>query len=155
MPSGIKAGLIGAGVGIVFGLLGLIPAIGCCFNLAMFLVYVLAGVLAALWIPPIRSAGAGAAQGAIAGLITRIGSSVVGVIRALIFAVTNRGMPVDPTTMEQLKELGVEIDPAVWEFTTGVGGAVLSGVLCCVGGLALGVILGAIGGAIFASVKKD
>lgn len=154
MPSGLKAGLIGAGVGIVFGLLSLIPAIGCCFNLAMFLVYVLAGVLAALWIPPIRSAGAGAAQGAIAGLITGIGSSVVGVIRALIFAVKG-GMPIDPTTMEQLEKSGIEIDPAVWEFTTGTGGAVLSGVICCVGGLAMGVILGAIGGAIFASVKKD
>jgi len=155
MASGVKAGLIGAAAGIVLGLLSMIPAIGCCFSVLSLLVYVLAGVLAALWIPPIRTAGAGAVQGAIAGLITGIGSSVVGVIRAVILAVTSKGSVIDPATMEQLRELGAEIDPKVLEFMTGAGGALLSGALCCVGGLALGVALGAAGGAIFAAAKKD
>lgn len=157
MSSGIKAGLIGAGAGIVLGLLGLIPTIGCCFNIVALLVYVVAGVLAALWIPPIRSVGAGAGQGAIAGLITGIGSSVVGVISSVIYGLTGgTGRAViDPTLLDQLAEQGVELDPEMLSFMTGVGGGLLGGAMCCVFGLALGVGLGAAGGAIFAAVKKD
>ena len=157
MSSGVKAGLIGAGAGLVLSLIGLIPIVGCCTGILGLLVYAGVGVLAAYWLTPPRSAGAGAGAGAIAGLISGVGGSVVTTISAIVQGImgttTDTLAFLDPQVMDQLIELG--IDPDMFATFTGVGGGILGGAMCCVGSLAIGAALGAIGGAIMAAVKQD
>ena len=157
MSSGIKAGLIGAAAGVVLGLIGLIPVVGCCTGILGLLVYVAVGALAAFWMTPPRNAGAGAGQGAIAGVISGIGGGVVSSAMALIYALTGSTNQVllDPQVMQQLEEAGIELDPQMLSFFTGTAGGVLGCGLCCVGSLAIGAALGAIGGAVFAAVKQN
>ena len=157
MSSGVKAGLIGAGVGLVLSLIGLIPLVGCCTGIIGLLVYAGVGVLAAYWLTPPRSAGAGAGAGAIAGLISGVGGSVVTTISAIVQGIL--GTTTDtldlfgPEVMQQLTDVG--IDPEMFAMFTGIGGGILGGAMCCVGSLAIGAALGAIGGAIMAAAKPD
>ena len=157
MSSGLKAGLIGAGVGLVLSLIGLIPIVGCCTAIIGLLVYAGAGVLAAYWLTPPRSAGTGAGVGAIAGLISGVGGSVVTTISAIIQGImgttTDALALVDPQIMEQLVDAG--IDPEMFAMFTGTAGGIIGGAMCCVGSLAIGAALGAIGGAIMAAAKPD
>jgi hypothetical protein len=157
MSSGLKAGLIGAGVGLVLSLIGLIPFVGCCTGIIGLLVYAGVGVLAAYWLTPPRSAGAGAGAGAIAGLISGVGGSVVTTISAIVQGImgttTNAVSFIDPQIMQQLIDAG--IDPDMFAMFAGVGGGILGGAMCCVGSLAIGAALGAIGGAIMAAAKPD
>ena len=46
-------------------------------------------------------------------------------------------------------------DVQALETMLGPAGAMLSGSLCCVGGLIFAAILGAVGGALFAAIKPD
>jgi hypothetical protein len=41
------------------------------------------------------------------------------------------------------------------EFLVGPVGGIIGGSMCCIGGLILAVILGAIGGAVYAAIKSD
>jgi hypothetical protein len=149
--AGLKAGLIGMVILVVMTLLNqfvLLPIsqvftwISCGINL---LIYVGIGVLAAFFLVPPRAPGQGAGAGAIAGLISGVVSSAVGV--AILFAqmASGQGIPgVDPQQMQQLTESGM--DPAILVASGSIGA------LC---GLAIGIGLTAIGGAIFAAVKPD
>ena len=63
MSASLKAGLVGAAAAVVLALLGQIPCAGCLaclFVLAGLALYVAVGALAAFWIDPPRTAGAGA-----------------------------------------------------------------------------------------------
>ena len=156
MSSGLKAGLIGAGVGLVLSLFGLIPFVGCCTLFIGWAVYAGAGVLAAYWLMPPRSAGKGAGVGAIAGLISGLGASVVPTISAIVQGIagtTNAASFVDPQMMQQLVDMG--IDPEMFAMFTGTAGSILGGAMCCVGSLLIGAALGTIGGAIMAAAKSD
>lgn len=156
MSAGLKAGLVGAGIGLVLSLIGLIPAVNCCTSLIGLLVYAGVGVLAGFWLTPPRTAGAGAGAGAIAGVISGVGGSIVTTISAIIYGITGKGQSValaDPQVLQQLEQAG--IDPEMFAVFTGVGGGILGGAICCAGSLAIGAALGAIGGAIFAAAKRD
>jgi hypothetical protein len=149
--AGLKAGLIGMVILVVMTLLNqfvLLPIsqvfswISCGVNL---LVYVGMGVLAGFFLLPPRTPGQGAGAGAIAGLLSGVVSSAIGA--AILFAQVSsgQGIPgVDPQQMQQLTESGM--DPMV---------LVVSGSAGAVCGLAIGVGLAAVGGAVFASVKSD
>jgi hypothetical protein len=154
MSPWLKAGLIGAAVVVVLNLLGIIPCVGLITCFLVLLAYVGIGVLAAYWLPPIRTAGAGAGQGALAALVAAlIGGIVQTIVATIQMAVTDTAAilsQIPAETMQQLEEAGV--DPALF---TGPTAGVLAGSVCCIGGLILAAILGAIGGAVFAAIKSD
>lgn len=155
--AGLKAGLIGAGIVLVLTLLSQIPTVGCvCCGLS-WLAYAGIGALAGFFLTPPRAAGTGAGAGAIAGLISgAVGGIVWIIIMAIQVAVTGTGdimSAIDPQTMRQLLELG--IDPEIFGSFSGVGVVAIAGGMCCLTGLAVGAGLGAAGGAIFAAAKSD
>jgi len=157
MSASLKAGLIGAGVAIVFSLLSLVPCLGCIASLLALVLYVGVGVLAAAWMEPPRDAGKAAGSGAVAGLITALGGGLTTIaISALRFSLGNtqamlqrqlRQLP--PQLLEQWRDLG--IDPRV---LARPGWAVGGSAICCGLGMLLAAGLGAAGGAIYVSLSK-
>jgi hypothetical protein len=154
MSPWLKAGLVGAAVLVVVNLLGLIPCVAlfsCAFGL---LVYIGIGMLAAYWMPPQREAGAAAGQGALAALLAALIGGIVNTIIIVVqMAITDTAtilsqMPAE--TLQQLEQAGV--DPTMF---VGPGFGALIGSACCLTGLILAAILGAVGGAIFAAIKAD
>jgi hypothetical protein len=154
MSPWLKAGLIGGVVLIVLDLLGLIPCVALVTCILGLLVYIGIGVLAAYWMPPTRMAGTAAGQGAMAAtLAALIGGVVNTIITTLQMALTDTSamlsqLPAD--MLQQMREAGV--DPTMF---AGPGAGAAAGSLCCITGLILAAILGAVGGAVFAGLKPD
>lgn len=154
MSPWLKAGLVGAGVLVVLDLVGLIPFVGCVTLLLGIVAYLGIGMLAAYWMPPPRMAGSGAGQGALAAVLAALIGGVVSTIIATIqFAVADTAaimsqVPAD--SLQQLEEVG--IDPSL---LIGPGAGAMYGSVCCLIGLILAAILGAVGGAVFAGLKAD
>ncbi|HDQ72528.1 MAG TPA: hypothetical protein ENN19_10580 [Chloroflexi bacterium] len=152
-----KAGLIGAGVIFILTLLSQIPVVGCVCCGAIFLAYLGISALAGYFMPPRRNTGDAAVSGALAGLISgAVGGIVWAIVVAIQMAITGTGdimAAIDPATLRQLAELG--IDPETFAMLSGVGGVALVNGLCCLSSLALGAGFGAIGGAIFAAVRPE
>lgn len=155
----LKAGLIGGGglaVLVIIRSLGMlfprqVSEIICGGNVILFLLTSSAvGVLAAYWLEPPRTAGAGAKEGALAGVIAGAIDSVALLITALIMA------PVK--VQEALHLMPPELQ--VWE-ERGLSSLFLTGsflTVRCIRGifdLLLAVALGAVGGAILAAIKRD
>ena len=157
--AGLKAGLIGAAVILVLTLLSQIPAVGCICCGVTWLAYAGIGALAGYFLTPPRSAGAGAGAGAIAGLVSGVTSGLIWtIVMAVQMAIAGTDTiisAIDPATMRQLSELGVEISPDMLAMFSGVGGVALIGGTCCLTSMAAGAGLGAVGGAIFAAAKSD
>jgi hypothetical protein len=161
--AGVKAGLIGAAILFVVTLLNAlvslvdVPALSCLCCGLPFLAYAGIGVLAGSFLSAPRSAGSGAGAGAVAGLVSGV---VAGVVQTIVMAVrmatTGVGQmvsAVDPQLVQPLIDAG--IDPRSLATFTGWGGVAIGGTLCCAASLAIGAVLGAIGGAIFAAAKSD
>ncbi len=157
MSSWLKAGLIGGVVLVVLDLLGLIPCVGLVTCILGLVAYIGIGALAAYWLPPMRMAGPAAGQGALAAglaaLISGITNTILILIQSMIAGSARILSQIPPETLQQLQDAGM--DPQMLERFAGPGGALLGGSICCIGGLILAVILGAIGGAIFAAIKPD
>lgn len=161
MSSWLKAGLIGGAVlallSILLTFLGQTMGIECAIELLTLLVFAGIGALAAYWMPPIRQAGPAAGQGALAAVLAQLIGGVVltilSVIRASFVDTSAVISNLDPTFLDSLAEIGVDVQAL--ETMMGPAGAVLSGGLCCLGGLIFAAILGAVGGAIFAAIKSD
>ncbi len=154
MSPWLKAGLIGGGVLVVLNLMGLIPCVGLVTCLLGLVAYVGIGALAAYWMPPVRAVGDAAGQGALAALVA---GAIGGVVNLVVMTVQTAAMDpaallsqIPPETLEQMRELGM--DPSM---LVGAQSGILAGSVCCLGGLVFAVILGAIGGAIFAGLKPD
>jgi len=154
VQASLKAGAIGAGVAVVLALISLIPCVGCFTWILGLLLYIGVGALAAYWLPPVRTAGGGAGAGALAGVIAAIIGGIVnmiiGAVRVAIVGPQTMATQIPPDTMRQLAEVGV--DPTIF---MGFGGVLIGGSICCVIGLVIAAVLGAIGGVIFAAVKPD
>ncbi|HID61304.1 MAG TPA: hypothetical protein EYP49_00945 [Anaerolineae bacterium] len=154
MQASLKAGAVGAGVAVILALISLIPCAGCFTWILALLLYIGIGALAAYWLPPVRTAGSGAGAGALAGVIAAIIGGIVNMIIAAIrVAITGpRAMAtqIPPDAMRPLAEMG--IDPTIF---MGFGGAMIFGSICCVIGLVIAAVLGAIGGIILAVVKPE
>ena len=161
MSGWLKAGLIGAVILILLKVVEVVPCVVCCALPLEWVAFGCIGALAAYWIPPgARTMGAGAGQGALAGLLAAaiggvigIGVNVVGatVLQPLQVA-TWRMLP--PDVLRGMVEAG--IDPSMF---TGAGadvvGTITSGSVCCGIGLVVAAALGALGGLIFAAVKSE
>jgi hypothetical protein len=151
----LKAGLVGAGVAVVLSLLGLVPCLGCITGILALVWYVGVGVLAAYWMPPPRTAGSGAGAGALAALITAVvGGAVNMVVSAIQFSIMGgyeaMSRQIPPEALNQLRDAG--IDPSVF---AGIGGVLGIGAVCCLVGLVVAAVLGAIGGAVMAAAKAE
>jgi len=152
MQGWLRAGLIGVLILVVLDLLGLIP-FAVCFTWPLgLLTYVLVGVLAASYMPPVRDAGAAAGQGALAALVASLGGGIVWLIISVIqasaggLAQAYNQMP--PQLLQQLRDSGISPN-----FFFGVGGVSIFGTICCSVGVLVAVALGALGGAIYAASK--
>lgn len=154
MSAWLKAGLVGGIVVAILNLLGIIPCVGVVTCFLGFLVYIATGALAAYWMLPPRLPGPAAGQGAMAGaLAALIGGIVTTIITVVQTAVTDSATllsQIPPESLRQLEDAG--IDPAVF---TGPGMGLGVGAVCCIGGIIIAAILGAIGGAILAAVRAD
>jgi hypothetical protein len=161
--AGLKAGLIGAVVLLVLGLLNLVPAflpgaagstLGCVCCVVWLVAYVGIGVLGANFLTPPRTAGTGAGAGALAGLVGGVGLTIGQAITSIVGQLTGSASRQAMQMMEQFEGLGV--DPGMVPISQpGWGGVALGVGLCCLGSLVLGAALGAIGGAIFGAVKSE
>jgi hypothetical protein len=157
MSSWLKAGLVGGAVLVVLDLLGLIPLVGfatCCLGIVA---YVGVGLIAGLWMPsprePGRAAGEGALAAVIAALIGGLANIVILVLQAVALGPDRILSQLSPNTISQLEQLGM--DPRMLDTFAGPAGAALGSSICCLGGLILAAILGAIGGAVYAAVQPD
>jgi len=150
----LKAGLIGALIVIVLMLLTLIPCVGLISCFLSLLAYAGIGALAAYWLPPPRQAGTGAGQGALAAMLAAFAGGIVyTIITTIQVAATDSAlllsqMPAD--SLEQLRQAGM--DPSM--FTSPGFGAGM-GSICCLASIVLAALLGAVGGAVMASIKAD
>lgn len=154
MSPWLKAGLIGGVVLIVLNALGLIACVGLFTCILGIFAYAAIGVLAAYWLPPMRMAGQGAGQGALAAVLAAlIGGIVNTIIAGIQMAVADTSIILEqlpPDMVDQLYAAGIDLDLFV-----GPAGGIMTGSMCCIAGLIIAAILGAIGGAIFAAVKPD
>jgi hypothetical protein len=161
--AGFKAGLIGAGVLLVLTLAPMIQYLvpqagflGCvCCGLEL-LVYAGAGVLGAYYLAPPRAAGPGAGAGAIAGLVSGVGAGLGQTVTSVVGQATGATAQQTQEMMRQLAELGL-FDPGMIPASqaAGWGGVATASIMCCLGSLAIGAALGAVGGAILAAAKAD
>ena len=154
MSPWLKAGLIGGLILVALNILGLIPCVGALTCGLGILAYAGIGALAAYWLPPVRVAGQGAGQGALAAMLAAVIGGIVNTIVATIqMSMTDKAAilsQIPPDALRQLQEAGV--DPGMF---VGPTAGVMFGSMCCVGGLIIAAILGAIGGAVLAAIKPE
>ena len=154
MPSWLKAGLIAGVVLIVVSLIGLIPVLGCLSLPLTWLGYILAGVLAAIYMVPPRNAGTAAGQGALAGVVAQLIGGLVNLILGMVTASAVDTAAVlqqfPQETLDQLRAAG--IDPSVFVGPAGTGGVLL---VCCGVGVIIAAVLGALSAAITAAVRPS
>jgi hypothetical protein len=152
----LRAGILGGIALAVLNLLGLLPVIGLCTFVLGFVVYAVAGAAAAHWIPPPRTTGQAAGQGALAGLITGFIGTIVQVLLTPLSISMSGGSQaflrnVPQESLQQLEQVG--IDPAALFSTGTFAGFTL---ICCLPvALIVGAGLGAIGGAVYAAMRPE
>jgi len=162
--AGLKAGLIGAAVLFVLALLSLVSALspalgvlGCVCCGLEFLIYAGAGALGGFFLTVPRTAGKGAGAGAIAGLLSGLGSGLGGILVSVIGKMTGTTARQMQQLMQMLRNMDL-VEPGMLPppqyMSAGWGSLLLSSGLCCLGNLAVGAALGAVGGAIFTAIKK-
>ncbi len=156
MTGWLKAGLIGGAVLVVFQLIGLIPFnLICCLTFpAMLVTYIAVGAMAAASLPPPRTAGQGVGPGAMGAILAAVISSIAGMIINLVQVLINPQdtviMDLPPAIIQQLRDTGIPL-----EYFIGVGGVLIFYSICCVVWIVVSGILGAIGGAIYPSFKRE
>jgi hypothetical protein len=147
--AGLKAGLIGTGVMLVWTVVGrFLPLSGALVWVSSgisLLLYAGTGILAGLFLAPPRAPGKGAGAGAIAGLMSGLIAGVVG-IAILIVQVTGGGdVPgMNPQRVAQIERLTSTGFPLP---------LLLAPSAVCITGVGSG--LAAVGGAIASAVKPD
>jgi len=159
MKPWLKAGLIGAAIMVVLNVMNLLNlpgAITCCVCILWPVVYAGIGALAASFMPPVRDSGTAAGQGALAAALAQFGG---GIVLTIITAIqgTTASQVLPPELIQQWQSAG--LDPAVlqnvFDKLSGPTGGILTGGICCIGGMIVAAILGALGGLIFASIKRE
>jgi hypothetical protein len=161
MSPWLKAGLIGGAILVVLALglafLGQVLGVGCLIMIVMLLAYAGIGALAAYGMPSPREAGPSAGQGALAASLAQlIGGAVytlISVVQTMMVDVDEVLSQLPPELLAQAEQQGM--DPQMFEVIAGPLGGLLGGGMCCIGGLILAAILGAIGGAAFAAMQPE
>ena len=164
MSAWLKAGLIGGAILFFIDIIAQIPFLCCCAPLLMFVAYIGVGVMAASYMPLPLDTGKAAGQGALAAVIASfIGgliNLVISVIRAAFWTTTSVGQiwtDLPPEVRYMLRDMGIE--PQVFtEFSNiagGIGGTAICSSICCLGGMLIAAVLGAVGAAVYASSKRE
>ena len=151
--AGLKAGLIGIAVLLVWTVIGrFVPMTGVLTWVSMgvsLLLYAGIGVLAGLFLVPRRTPGKGAGAGAIAGLISGVVAGVAGLVILYVQMAGGGAIPgLNPEQAQQLEQLAEQGMDA----KTVVALSSIPSLICVMG---IGTGLAAIGGAILAAVKPD
>lgn len=164
MSAWLKAGLIGGAILFVIDIIGQIPIICCCTPLLMLIVYIVVGVMAASYMLPPRDTGKAAGQGALAAVVASvIGGAfnlIFSLIRTVFWSTTQAGQvwtDIPPEVRYMLRDMGLEPEfiTEFSNFAAGIGGTTICGSICCLGGVIIAAMLGAIGAAIYAASKSD
>ena len=164
MSAWLKAGLIGGVILFFLDIIGQIPIICCCTPLLMLIVYVVVGVMAASYMFPPRDTGKAAGQGALAAVVAAVIGGIINLIISLIrvafWSTTQMGQvwtDIPPEVRYMLRDMGLEPEMIneFGNFAAGFGGTTVCGSICCLGGVIIAAILGAIGAAIYAASKSD
>ncbi len=141
----IKAGLLGAIAGFVIGVLSRIPFLGCLIAPLGGLAALIAGALYVYFassggaaVPIVEGGVGGAVAGGITGLVRAL---VSGVLQVLFGAARGVGFALSRGRLG-----GAALE---------AGAGVFAVVVSVIGGLIAGAILGAIGGLIFAAIKRQ
>ena len=151
MSNWLKAGLIGAAVIVLLGIMGILPCVGCVTWILVFVTYGCAGALAAYWMPPGRQPGPAAGHGALAGAIAAAIGGGVWLILLVGAATVFVPLGILGDALE-----GTGVDPAaLWETMASVIGSITCGTGCYALGVGIGAGLGALGGLIFAVVQPE
>jgi hypothetical protein len=154
MQSWLKAGLIAGGILAINSFGSFIPLVSCVCCILVPVIYVVAGALAAHFSPPPRDAGSSAGPGALAGVVAAaiggIMSTLVAMIQTAVMGSEAALANVPPESIEQLQNAG--IDPALIAGPAGVG---MIWVGCCLVGIVLAAVLGAVGAAIYSAVRPN
>ncbi len=163
VQAGLKAGLIGGVIAVVLALIGQIPCLGWLIAcLGSLVLYIGVGAWAvSLGGEEIQTAGEGAGAGAVAGAVTGAIDGVVNIViqlvRAAVFgaaAAANALSQIPPEAWRALRDLGIQ--PSLFvRWTTGFGGALVGSSFCCLMGIGIAVILGALGGLLFKTMKAS
>lgn len=165
MKPWLKAGLIGAVVLGGLALLALVPPVGACCCIAWPVVYLAVGLLAGYFVPPVRDTGVAAGQGALAAVLAQLLGGIVNTAVVMIQSATTDMSQAMADAIQMLQSAGLDtaaLEQALQEapaWLTGTRGGLLSGLasgsLCLAGGLVVAVVLGALGGLVFASAKRE
>ena len=165
MNAWLEAGLIGGAILFFVDIIGQIPIICCCTPLVMLAVYIGVGMMAASYMPPPRESGSAAGQGAMAAIVASfIGgliNLIIMVIRSIFWSTTTQigqlWTDLPPDMRYLLREYGIEPEffHEMTQYASGIGGTTICGSICCLGGILVAAILGAMGGLIYAAMKSD
>jgi len=162
VQAGLKAGLIGGVIAVVLALIGQIPCLGgliACFGTLILWIGVGAWSVS-LGGEEIQTASKGAGAGAVAGAVTAtiggVVNIVIGLVRAAIFGATAAGAlsQIPPEAWRALQDLGIEPSLVV-RWATGFGGALVGRSLCRLIGIVVAVVLGALGGLLWKTMKAS
>jgi hypothetical protein len=156
MPSWLKAGLIGGAILFVLDVVIQIPILGCCGWFLILFAYIGIGALAAHYTARPRNTGKATGQGAIAAVVASFIGGVFNfiftLVRAAILSANGQFSDVlsqmPPELRYQLRDIG--IPP---ELFFGIGGTTVCSSICCLTGVFIAAVLGAIGGAMYAAMK--
>lgn len=151
----IQAGLFGGGMAVLLGLIALLPYVGPVIALTLYpLAFFITGLITVRITPYAPSVGEAATGGAAAGFI----AGAIGGLAAMFLApirLNLTGGPeslaamLSPERVQSLTERG--IDPtALMDFVGGVG----AGMCCCGLQLSTGILLAALGAALYAAYRR-
>jgi hypothetical protein len=151
MSNWLRAGLIGAGVMVLLGILGILPCVTCFTWILALITYGCVGALAAYWMPSPRQPGPAAGHGALAGAIAAAIGGGVWLILLLGAAVVFVPVGILGDALE-----GTGVDPAaLWETIFSVIGSITCGTGCYTLGIGIAAGLGALGGLICAAIQPE
>lgn len=154
--AGLKGGII---VGVMIFLLALaslipIPFLPLCTLLVTLILWAGAGVLAVRYGGFTRfgqGVGTGIIAGAVSQVIGGIGAMLAGALSAILFPEGRVSFWLPPAALRQLAQAGV--DPRLLMGADPLGALLVSFVCCCLGGVVVAALFGAIGGAIAAAFQ--
>jgi hypothetical protein len=151
----LQAGLLGGAMAVFIGVLTLLPYVGLCLALPLYpMAFFLVGMLVVRLADGVLDVGQAAGGGAAAGVI----ASVIGGLAAMFLSPIRLGVGggpdeltrmLSPETLDGLIQRG--LDPVmVMDFAGGIG----AGIACCATQILTGVMLAALGAALYAAYRR-
>jgi hypothetical protein len=107
-----------------------------------------------------KAAGQGALAAVVASFIGGVINLIISLIRTAFWSTPQVGQiwtDLPPDVRYMLRDIGIEPEffNQVSNFGSSLGGTAVCGSICCLGGVIIAAILGAIGAAIYASTKSE